>query len=169
MKPGSRRDLDCGWSTLSPWILSRSFYTRRDATQGPLEQTGASLLASCPDWFLRALELTLEKVVRGAAPPTWLSHILYVLLYKKGHPLSFDNYRPVGLLNAEYKVLSGITTGWIEQEAMTLGVIEEVQGAFQKGMDCLGMAFRMKMMARAAEISSQNTGQSYYIILLDVN
>jgi hypothetical protein len=39
----------------------------------------------------------------GITPPTWLqSHT--ILLYKKGDPTRLDNYRPITLANALYKL-----------------------------------------------------------------
>ena len=41
--------------------------------------------------------------ISGITPPTWLqSHI--ILLYKKGDPSKLENYRPISLANALYKL-----------------------------------------------------------------
>ena len=41
--------------------------------------------------------------ITGITPPTWL-HSHTILLYKKGDPSRLDNYRPVTLANALYKL-----------------------------------------------------------------
>ena len=53
----------------------------------------------------------------GLHPPQWLkSHI--ILLYKKREPTRLDNYRPITLANALYKLwttyISTLTTDYIE-------------------------------------------------------
>ncbi len=41
--------------------------------------------------------------ITGITPPKWLqSHT--ILLYKKGDPTRLDNYRPITLANALYKL-----------------------------------------------------------------
>ena len=41
--------------------------------------------------------------ITGITPPTWL-HSHTILLYKKGDPTRLDNYRPITLANALYKL-----------------------------------------------------------------
>jgi hypothetical protein len=41
--------------------------------------------------------------ITGITPPSWL-HIHTILLYKTGDPATLDNYRPITLANALYKL-----------------------------------------------------------------
>jgi hypothetical protein len=62
------------------------------------------VLKHMPPAFHEAIHLLfLVMAITGITPPTWLqSHI--ILLYKKGDPTSIDNYRPITLANALYKL-----------------------------------------------------------------
>ncbi len=54
--------------------------------------------------FHEAIHLLFQVLaITGITPPTWLqSHT--ILLYKKGDPSRLDNYRPITLANALYKL-----------------------------------------------------------------
>jgi hypothetical protein len=41
--------------------------------------------------------------ITGITPPSWL-HSHTILVYKKGDPATLDNYRPITLANALYKL-----------------------------------------------------------------
>jgi hypothetical protein len=62
------------------------------------------ILKYTPPAFHDALQfLFLAMSIMGIAPPSWLhSHI--ILLYKKGDPATLENYRPITLANALYKL-----------------------------------------------------------------
>ncbi len=57
-----------------------------------------------PQAFHEILHLLLQALSEtGITPPSWLqSHT--ILLYKKGDPTQLDNYRPITLTNAIYKL-----------------------------------------------------------------
>ncbi len=57
-----------------------------------------------PPAFHEALHFLFQALAEtGITPPTWLrSHT--ILLYKKGDPTLLDNYRPIKLANAIYKL-----------------------------------------------------------------
>ena len=62
------------------------------------------VLKHMPHAFHETLHLLFEALAEtGITPPTWLqSHT--ILLYKKGDPTLLDNYRPITLANAIYKL-----------------------------------------------------------------
>jgi hypothetical protein len=57
-----------------------------------------------PRQFHEALHLLFQALaITGITPPSWIqSHT--ILLYKKGDPSTLDNYRPITLANAIYKL-----------------------------------------------------------------
>jgi len=59
-----------------------------------------------PPPFLETLHLLFRALDKtGITLPSWLqSHT--ILLYKKGYPARLDNYRPITLVNAIYKLLT---------------------------------------------------------------
>jgi len=71
-----------------------------------------------PYQFHEALHLLFQALaITGITPPSWLqSHT--ILLYKKGDPISLDNYRPITRANAIYKLWTTciviIATDYIE-------------------------------------------------------
>jgi hypothetical protein len=54
--------------------------------------------------FHEAIHLLFQTLaITGITPPSWLqSHI--IILYKKRDPIRLDNYRPITLANALYKL-----------------------------------------------------------------
>ena len=64
------------------------------------------VLKHMPPAFLEAIHLLFQAMaITWITPPTWLqSHT--ILLYKKGDPTRLDNYRPITLANALYKLLT---------------------------------------------------------------
>ena len=62
------------------------------------------VLKHMPPAFHEALHLLFQALAEtGITPPTWLqSHT--ILLYKKGDPTLLENYRPITLANAIYKL-----------------------------------------------------------------
>jgi hypothetical protein len=71
-----------------------------------------------PQLFHEALHLLFQALaITGITPPSWLqSHT--ILLYKKGDPTTLNNYRPITLANAIYKLWTTcvviLATGYIE-------------------------------------------------------
>ncbi len=62
------------------------------------------VLKYMPPAFHEAIHLLFQAMaIKGITPPTWLqSHT--ILLYKKGDPTRLDNYHPITLANALYKL-----------------------------------------------------------------
>ncbi len=62
------------------------------------------ILKHKPPGFHEALQLLfLVMSITGITPPSWL-HSHTILLYKNGDPATLDNYRPITLANALYKL-----------------------------------------------------------------
>jgi hypothetical protein len=62
------------------------------------------VLKHMPPAIHEALELLFQALaMTGITPPSWLkSHI--ILIYTKGYPARLDNYRPITLAHALYKL-----------------------------------------------------------------
>jgi hypothetical protein len=62
------------------------------------------MLKYTPPTFHEALHLLLQALaITGITPPSWLkSHT--ILPYQKGDPSRLNNYRPITLANALYKL-----------------------------------------------------------------
>jgi hypothetical protein len=70
---------------------------------GPNKVPGM-VLKHMPPIFHEALQLLFQAVsITGITPPSWL-HSHTTLLYKKGDPATLDNYSPITLANALYKL-----------------------------------------------------------------
>jgi hypothetical protein len=62
------------------------------------------ILKHMPPSFHEALKLLFQAMsITGITSPSWL-HSHTILLYKKGDPATLDNYRPITLANALYKL-----------------------------------------------------------------
>ncbi len=62
------------------------------------------VLKHMPPTFHEAIHLLFQAMpITGITPPTWL-HSHTILLYKKVNPTSLDNYCPITLANALYKL-----------------------------------------------------------------
>jgi hypothetical protein len=71
----------------------------------------------------------------GTTPPHWLLSIT-ILLYKKNDPLNLDNYRPIKLANALYKLwatcLAILATDYVESHK----IASQQQEGFRAGHSC---------------------------------
>jgi len=62
------------------------------------------ILKHMPLAFHDALQLLFQTMsITGITPPFWL-HCHTILLYKKGDPVTLENYRPITMTNALYKL-----------------------------------------------------------------
>jgi len=62
------------------------------------------ILKHMPPGFHEALQLLFQAIAKtGITPPSWL-HSHTILFYKKEDPATLDNYRPITLANALYKL-----------------------------------------------------------------
>jgi hypothetical protein len=62
------------------------------------------ILKHMPLGFLEALQLLFQAMsITGITPPSWL-HSHTILRHKKGDSATLDNYRPITLANALYKL-----------------------------------------------------------------
>jgi hypothetical protein len=89
---------------ITPAIMHEALRrTPNHKAAGPDGVLGLVLKHTPPD-FHEALHLLFQALAEtGITPPTWLqSHT--ILLYKKGDPTLLDNYRPITLVNAIYKL-----------------------------------------------------------------
>jgi len=89
-----------------------------------------------PPAFLEARHLLFEALPNtGITPPSWLqSHT--ILLYKKGDPTWLDNYRPITLANALYKLWTTciliLATDYIESRK----ILSPEQEGFRADRSC---------------------------------
>ena len=89
---------------ITPAILQEALRrTPNHKAAGPDGVPGL-VLKHMPQAFHEALHLLFQSLAEtGITPPTWLqSHT--ILVYKKEDPTLLDNYRPITLANAIYKL-----------------------------------------------------------------
>jgi hypothetical protein len=91
-------------SCITPAIMQEALRRTPDhKTAGPNGVPGM-ILKHMPPRFHEALQLLFQAMsITGITPPSWL-HIHTINLYKKGDPATLDNYRPITLANALYKL-----------------------------------------------------------------
>jgi hypothetical protein len=82
------------------------------------------ILKHMPPTFHEALHLIFQAMsVTGITSPSWL-HSHTVLLYKKGDPATLDNYRPITLTSALYKLrttcISMLATDYVESRKILI-------------------------------------------------
>ncbi len=89
---------------ITPAILQEALRrTPNHKSTGPDGIPGV-ILKHMPPAFHEALQLLFQTMsITGITPPSWL-HSHTILLYKKGDPATLDNYRPITLANALYKL-----------------------------------------------------------------
>jgi hypothetical protein len=62
------------------------------------------ILKHMPPGFHEALQVLFQAIsITGITPSSWF-HSHTILFYKKGDPATLDNYRPITLANALYKL-----------------------------------------------------------------
>ena len=94
------------------------------------------VLKHMPPAFYEAILLLFQAMaITGIAPPSWLqSHT--ILLYKKGDPNRLDNYRPINLANALYKLWNAciviLATDYIESRK----ILSPEQEGFRSDRSC---------------------------------
>ncbi len=76
--------------------------------------------------FPEALQFLFQAMyITGISPPSWL-HSHTILLYKKGDPATLDNYRPITLANALYKLWTTcivmLATDYVELEKSSASI-----------------------------------------------
>jgi len=94
------------------------------------------ILKHMPSRFYEALQLLFQAIsITGITPPSWL-HSHTILLYIKGHPATLDNYRPITLANALYKLwitcIVMVATDSVESEK----VLSHEQEGFRTDRSC---------------------------------
>jgi hypothetical protein len=89
---------------ITPVILHEALRRSPNHTTVGLGRVPGLVLKHMPPAFHEAIHLLFKtSAIAGITPPLWLqSHT--ILLYKKGDPTRLDNYRPITLANALYKL-----------------------------------------------------------------
>ncbi len=94
------------------------------------------VLKHMPPTFHEATLLLFHAMaITGTTPPSWL-HSHTILLYKKGDPTRLDNYRPINLPNALYKLWTTciviLATDYIESRK----ILSPEQEGFRSDRSC---------------------------------
>ena len=90
-----------------------------------------------------------------------MNHASVAVIFKKGSTENPENYRPIALLSATYKILASII-----QRRMAEGMdkaIDEMQFGFRKGR---GTSQPLQIVRRTAEIIEES-GAAMYMLLID--
>jgi ribonuclease HI len=89
------------------------------------------------DSFLNAQLMVCNAVLAGAPVPSDWGMSRIQLLYKgKGDPLDPNNYRPIALLNSNYKLLAKTLTYRTMAMLEKLSMISNAQGGWRSGRSC---------------------------------
>jgi hypothetical protein len=114
------------------------------------------VLKHMPPAFHEALHLLFQALAEtGITPPAWLqSHT--ILLYKKGDSTLLDNYRPITLANAIYKLWTTciviLATEYIESRK----IISPEQEGFRADMFCARAVTHLSLCVEDAHTSKKD-------------
>ena len=109
-----------------------------------------------PPAFHEALHLLFQAMSEtGITPPSWLqSHT--ILLYKKGDPTQLDNYRPITLANAIYKLWTTciviLATDYIESRK----ILSPEQKGFRADRSCARAVTHLSLCVEDAHTSKKD-------------
>ena len=95
-------------------------------------------------------------------PPSWLQSTT-VLLYKKGDPLEWKNYRPIALANCLYKLWTSVLTEVLSTYAESNGVLCSTQEGFRTQRNT---ARQLQNMTNVLE-DARLTGSNLYTVYVD--
>ena len=114
------------------------------------------VLKHMPPAFHEALHLLFQALAEtGITPPTWLqSHT--ILLYKKGDPTLLENYRPITLANAIYKLWTTciviLATDYIESRK----ILSPEQEGFRADRSCARAITHLSLCVEDAHTSKKD-------------
>jgi hypothetical protein len=114
------------------------------------------VLKHMPQAFHDVLLLLFQALAEtGITPPTWLqSHT--ILLYKKGDPTLLDNYRPITLANAIYKLWTTciviLATDYIESRK----ILSPEQEGFRADRSCARAVTHLSLCVEDAHTSKKD-------------
>jgi hypothetical protein len=102
--PNQRHTIPMISGCITPAILEEALHrTPNHKATGPDGVPGL-ILKHIPPAFHEALQLIFQAMsITGITPPSWL-HIHTILIYKKVDPATLENYHPITLANALYKL-----------------------------------------------------------------
>jgi hypothetical protein len=128
-----------------------SWYLRDEETAKPMET-----LLLC----LSTVMICHQEETGSCQPKGWLEGVVS-LLYKKGDRAELKNYRPISLINTDYKIVSAL----INQRLMepSLGSIGKHQTGFLPGRHILDTIKEAQLLLERANA----TQSPVYLILLD--
>jgi len=94
------------------------------------------VLKHMPAGYHEALQLLFQALsITGITPLAWLnSHT--ILLYKKGDPATLDNYRPITLANAIYKLWTTCIVMWATDYVEGRKSLSPKQEGFRTNRSC---------------------------------
>ncbi len=85
-----------------------------------------------PDPILHLfMEIYNKCLELGKIPEQWKEGIIHPI-FKKGDKFELTNFRPIALLQTQYKIYSAIINNRISKQMKSLGVYSRFQGAWQK-------------------------------------
>ena len=121
---------------ITPSIMQEALRRTPDHKAAGPDGVPGLVLKHMPHAFHEVLHLIFQALAEtGITPPTWLqSHT--ILLYKKGDPTLLDNYRPITLANAIYKLWTTciviLATDYIESRK----ILSPEQEGFRADRSC---------------------------------
>ena len=121
------------------------------------------ILKHMPEAFHAALHALFGCMwAQRKTPDTW-KVALTVLLYKKGDPTLLKNHRPIGLLNATYKLWTATVTLLMTEFADARRIMSGVQEGFRAHRNTTRQLRRLMMAIEDAKVSNN----SLYLLYVD--
>ena len=113
----------------------------------------AELWKHAPDWALRTLFDTINKVLMGdmTIPEHWKGGQVQ-FLFKKQLAVSISNWRPLCLANVSYRLFSSILARRLDKVAEAYGILDQIQEAFRRGRGTRRQAESLIQLIQAANL-----------------
>ena len=122
------------------------------------------VLKHLPRTFHDALHNLFEHMWETSKTPDEWKTALTVLFYKKDDRYDVNNYRPIGLLNAVYKLWTSIVTECLTQFVEEHSVLHAAQEGFRQGKNTTRQLQRLIMAMEDANL----TYSPLYVLYVDV-
>jgi hypothetical protein len=103
--PNQQHTIPMTSGCITPAIMQEALRRTPNHKAAGLDGVPGLLLKHTPPAFHDALQLLFHAMsITGITPPSYLHISHTILLYKKSDPVTLENYRPITLANALYKL-----------------------------------------------------------------
>ena len=121
---------------ITPAILQKTLRRTPNHKAAGLDGVPGLILKHMPFAFHEALQLIVQPMsITGITPPSWL-HSHTILQYKKGDLVTLENYRPITLANALYKLWTTSIVMMASDYVESRKILSPEQEGFQADRSC---------------------------------